>query len=185
MVIDFRKTKSTIDSVTINGNEIEQVKEYKYLGTILDSKLSWKENTDKIYKKGQQRLHLLWKLKHFNIDQTIMMLFYRTFIQSVITFNFISWYGNLSVQNKNKLSKIVNTASKIIGLPIESIGNYYEQQISKKTNKILSDSSHILFSQYSYLPSGRRLRLPTGRTNRFLQSFLPYSIRLFNSPNYL
>ena len=132
MVIDFRKTRSALHPVTIDGNEIEMVTEYKYLGTVLDSKLSWNENTDRIYKKGQQRLHFLWKLKHFKIDQTIMRMFYRTFIQSVITFNFLSWYGNLSVRNVNKLTKIVNTASKIIGLPLESISNYYEQQIIKK-----------------------------------------------------
>ena len=182
MIIDFRKCKSTISAVCIDNNEIERVSEYKYLGTILDSKLSWNENTDKVFKKGQQRLHCLWKLKYFKIDQNIMMSFYRTFVQSVITYNFLSWFGNLSVQNKNKLSKILNTASKIIGLPIETIGSYYEHQISKKANKILSDSTHILFSEYSQLPSGRRLRMPNFRTNRYRHSFVPASIRSLNTP---
>ena len=120
------------------------------------------------------------EVEKFKIDQTILRLFYRTFIQSVITFNFLTWHGNLSVRNKNKISKIVNTASKIIGLPIESIGNFYEQQISKKLNKILSDPSHILYSEYSSLPSGRRLRMPICRTNRFRQSFVPSSVLNFN-----
>ena len=111
MIIDFRRDKSSNSPVTINDKDIEVVDEYKYLGTILDSKLSWNSNTNSVYKKCKQRLHLLWKLKHFKIDQTILMLFYRSFIQTVMTFNFICWYGNLSVQNKNKILKIKTQSS--------------------------------------------------------------------------
>ena len=40
-----------------------------------------------------------------------MALFYKSFIDSILTFSLISWYGNLTVQNKNSLSNIVKVAS--------------------------------------------------------------------------
>ncbi len=180
MIIDFRKKKTTFSPIVINGEEIEIVDEYKYLGTIIDSKLSFTDNTDYIYKKGQQRLYFLRQLNKFYIDKKIMTIFYQTFIQSILVFNFVCWYGSLSVRNKNKLIKIVNTASKISGVAFESLNSIFERQTLKKVNKIIKDSSHCLSSQFQYLPSGRRLSLPLLKSNRARQSFIPTGIRFYN-----
>ena len=56
----------------IDGESIEVVDEYKYLGTIIDVKLLWNSNMDAIYKKG-----LLHKLRQFKVDIHISVLFYR------------------------------------------------------------------------------------------------------------
>ena len=182
MVIDFRRSPHTSKPVLINDEEIDIVDKYKYLGTIIDCKLTWNENVDYLYKKGQQRLYFLRRLNNFRIDCSLMLLFYKTFIQSILTFNFLCWFGNLSVQNKAKLNKIVNTARKIIGShSVTPIGLFYEQQIVKKVRKIVGDSSHILYYDYKFLPSGRRLRMPITRTNRFRHSFVPASIYYFNN----
>ena len=39
-----------------------------------------------VCKKGQRRLHFLRKLRSFNAGKTILALFYRRFVQSVLTF---------------------------------------------------------------------------------------------------
>jgi len=36
-------------------------------------------------------------------------------VESILQFNITAWYGNLNVKDKNKLSKIVNIAGKVIG----------------------------------------------------------------------
>ena len=180
LIIDFRKKKEPVKPTMIDNEEIEIVDHYKYLGTIIDSKLTFNQNTDLIYKKGQQRLYFLRTLRNFSVDKTIMSLFYRTFIQSILSFNFLCWYEGLSLRNKNKLSKIVAIANKIAGTYFESISNIYERQTVKKVNKIIMDSSHPFSSYYEPLPSGRRLRLPSFRTNRARSSFIPSSIRVYN-----
>ena len=57
----------------------------------------------------------LRKLKSFDVSQHILQLVYRGLIESVLTFNRITWHGNVSGKNKTKLARVVNTASKLIG----------------------------------------------------------------------
>jgi len=116
MVIDFRKTPHTAYPTIIKGTAVEMVDSYKYLGTIIDKNLTHDLNTSTICKKGLQRLYFLRRLKSFNVDKTLMVLFYRSFIESVLTFCLISFYGNLSIKNKNHLHKIVRDANKINGM---------------------------------------------------------------------
>ena len=46
MVVDFRRSRPHMEPVIINGECVEQVKTYKYLGVQLDEKLDWTANTD-------------------------------------------------------------------------------------------------------------------------------------------
>ena len=55
MVIDFRRIKSPIAPITINGEDIEIVTDFKFLGTIISNDLSWDTNITAITKKAQQR----------------------------------------------------------------------------------------------------------------------------------
>ena len=75
IVFDFRKNRKEIEPVNINGVDIEIVTEYKYLGTYIDSHLNWNVNTQKLCSKANQRIYFLRKLKLFNIDRDIMMMF--------------------------------------------------------------------------------------------------------------
>ncbi|KAK0136843.1 hypothetical protein N1851_026972 [Merluccius polli] len=129
MVIDFRKTSHSIIPTTVKGSLVELVESHKYLGTVIDNKLNHDLNTSAVCKKGLQRLYFLRRLNIFNVDKTLMALFYKSFIESILTFSLISWYGNLTVQNKNSLSNIVKLASKIIGTQQLSLTNIYERQL--------------------------------------------------------
>ena len=46
-------------NVTYKGVQISSVKEYKYLGNIVDQHLNFNKNFDKVYKKASARLNLL------------------------------------------------------------------------------------------------------------------------------
>ena len=50
MVIDFRKSSAVVPDIFINGVKVENVTEYKFLGTVLDSKLNFNANSDFINK---------------------------------------------------------------------------------------------------------------------------------------
>lgn len=75
LIVDFRTGRHTHQNMVIHGEDIEVVKNYKYLGTVIDDKLTWSCNTDTIYKKGMQRLYFMRKLRQFKVDRDMMRVF--------------------------------------------------------------------------------------------------------------
>ena len=71
MAIDFRKSSAVVPDLFINGVKVERMTEYKYLGTVFDSKLKFNANSDFINKKCQSRLYCLWKLRSFHVNRLI------------------------------------------------------------------------------------------------------------------
>ena len=86
MVIDFRKQTKVPDLIVIKENDVERVETFKYLGIVLNNKLTWKQNTDSIVKKTKPRLYCLRKLRTFNVHNTLLKLFYTSIISSTLTF---------------------------------------------------------------------------------------------------
>ena len=154
---------------------------YKYLGTTIDNKLKFDINCEKLCKKGQQRLHCLRKLAKFQFDRSLMKLFYSAFIESVISFSIICWYGNLCIKDKNSLGKIVRAASKITGVTFNSLDHIFATQMLKKAKSICVDNTHPLSSEYKLLQSGRRFTVPLATKNRYKYSFVPVSIKALNT----
>jgi hypothetical protein len=68
MIFDFRKKKDVVNPVVIKGETIEIVTEYKYLGVLLENKLTWSNHVDAIFKETQSRLFFLRKLRSFNVN---------------------------------------------------------------------------------------------------------------------
>ena len=111
-----------------------------------------------------------------------MLIFYKAILESLIRYGITAWFGNLTVQLKNRLANMHKTAMKIIGKKqYESIENLYNQSVMTQATKISSDPTHPLSSEYELLPSGRRFRIPKCKTNRHKLSFVPASIKLLNN----
>ena len=91
------------------------VDSFKCLGTVVDQTLAFTQHVDFVFKKAQQRLFLLRNLKHFCVIQGILEMVYRSLIESILAFNIVNWFGVLIVRNKARLSRVVNTASKVTG----------------------------------------------------------------------
>ena len=112
--------------LSINGITVERVNEYKYLGTYLDSRLNFNANTNHIFKKCQSRIYCLQRLRKLDIERTILQAFYRSFVESVVTFGCMGWFGGLSVENKNAIAKVVSVCSKVIGVKQICLNHLYE-----------------------------------------------------------
>ena len=132
---------------------------------MIDSKLSFSDNSDLIYKKSQQRLYLLLKLRFIDVSRELLQIVYKSLVESVLTFNIVVWYGNLGVKRKAKLARIVGMAGKITGAKQDSLSDLYLTAVERKTARILDDAKHRLFSQFQKLQSGRRYKVPIARTN--------------------
>ena len=63
IIIDFRKNKTDLAPLYINGDCVERTQDFKYLGTIISADLSWSANSTAAIKKAQRRLHFLRVLR--------------------------------------------------------------------------------------------------------------------------
>ena len=129
----------------------------------------------------QQRLYFLSRLRAFGVEQKVMLLFYHAVLESIIRYGITAWYGNLSVQLKTQLNRLVQQAMKIMNVKNHaSLQTIFEQSIMTQARKIVSDQTHVLHTEYHLLPSGRRFRVPRCRLNRLKHSFIPTSVKIMN-----
>ena len=91
--------------------EINQTSSYKYLGSIIDSKLLLNDNFNSMYKKASNRLRLLYALKPQLDDETATTI-YNTMVVPLITFNSIINLKFNDTQLK-KLTSLDNRARNI------------------------------------------------------------------------
>ena len=173
MVIDFRRIKSPIAPVTINGKDIEMVTSFKFLGTIISNDLSWDANITAIIKKAQQRIFFLRLLRKFKLSAHILASFYRATIESVLTFSITVWYGSATEEQKARLQRVVKNASKIVGAELPALSDIYTQRVVKRGDKITKDTAHPANSLFQLLPSGRRYRFLGASTERSRKGFFP------------
>ena len=164
----------------IDGETVERVNEYKYLGMVVDDRLVFDNNVNKIHKNCQSRIFCLQKLRNIGVDPVILQTYYRCCVESLLTASFICWYGSLGVKNKRVLNDVVNVCSKVIGRKQVGMQELYERRVERKAREIANDDSHVLTKHYELLPSGRRFRTLRVKS-RAQKTFIPRSIPLLNS----
>ncbi|XP_076450032.1 uncharacterized protein LOC143286377 [Babylonia areolata] len=182
MVVDFRRDPPKPRPLVIKGEVVDVVSQYKYLGAILDDKLDWTEQATALLKRGNQRLFFMKKLKTFNVCPKLLELFYRTTVESILTFNSLCIFGAMKEHDKARLAKIPKTASRLIGAPVADLQTLFETKAVRRLRAISDDESHPLseeLGRQASARSGRMLSVRT-RTNRFYNSFIPTAIRLSN-----
>ena len=81
MVIGFRREKSPVALLLINGSPVEIVDSLKFLGTTISLGLDWETNINSIPKKARQRMYFLCQLKKFGLRREILLQFYRAVIE--------------------------------------------------------------------------------------------------------
>jgi len=73
----FGKKQDIItEPILLNGQVVEIVETFKYLGTVLDNHLSFTDNTEFIFKKCSQQLSLLRRLNCLSVSAQITELVY-------------------------------------------------------------------------------------------------------------
>ena len=184
MIIDFRKSKALPDPIIINDHTVERARTYKYLGVMLNNDLSWSSNSDSIISKLNSRLYCLRKLKKFNVNICILKNFYQLVIKSVFTYCCVCWGGSITKRDINRITGIIKKSGSIIQSNEHSdFSVYYRNAIQRKRQAILKDQNHALHPEFHKHVIARcgRMRIPACSTNRYLISFIPQAISLFNS----
>ena len=181
IVLDFRKGDKKHYPIIIKNEEVQIVDNHKYIGITVSNNLSWSEHISNIFTKLNQRMYFLRKLNSFNVDNTILQLFYSSALQSIFTFCLICWGGNIKVCDQEKIEKLIKRASKISNFTFEDFNTIYSKLCHKKVLNILKDKSHPLNTQIIFSErSGRPLSIRSNR-ERDTSSFLPSAVRLLQS----
>ena len=129
--------------------------------------------------KNYEGDYFLRKLRSFHVDRTIMQLFYRSVVESVILCNCLIWFGSCRQRDFKPLVRIVKQAGKITG-EFRNLENVCLEKILQKANEVVANESHVLHKYYEYMRSGKRLRAIKCRTERYRKSFVPLSVRMLN-----
>ena len=179
MIIDFRRKRQEIEPIIINEEAVQIVENYKYLGCIIDNSLKGSDHVKKIAKKANQRMYFVRKLKKVGVNKKILSNFYKSIVESMISYCMSCWYGNTSKADRKKLKRVINTARRL-GCDVTKLDQMYKMSLKNKYSKILKDSSHPLFHCFEELKSGKRLNIKYCRTTRMQNTFVPASIKLYN-----
>ena len=122
----------------------------------------------------------LRKLKQFQMSAPIMQRFYESVIEGVLYQSVAIWGGNTTSDDDRKINRVRRCAGRVMKRTTKPRFDMYKARAVSLGHKIMSDPSHPLSSTFTKLPSGRRLRQPRARTNRFRKSFVPDCIAMLN-----
>ena len=101
MIVDYRKRRTEHAPILINGDVVEQVESFKFLGVHITNKLEWSKHTKTVVKRAQQNLFPLRRLKRFGMGPQIHKRFYSCTIESMVQAGCnTACYGNCSASDR-------------------------------------------------------------------------------------
>ncbi|KAI4896218.1 hypothetical protein NFI96_025832, partial [Prochilodus magdalenae] len=186
IVVDFRRTKKSDHlPLHISGAEVERVEKVKFLGVHITNHLTRSSNTSYLCMRAQQRLYFLRKLKQAQLPQKLLVNFYHSTIESILSHCMIVWYSSCTVSERKDLHRVVKVAGRIIGTDLPSLDSVYTSRLKKKASSISRDATHPGHCLFDLLPSGKRYRAIRTKTNRLRNSFFPRAVVSTTPPQHL
>ena len=179
-----RRIENLIPQLSINGNAIEMVPTFNFLGLILDENLSFDQHIKSISNKISRSLGTLNRLKRF-LSQDIILLPYNSLILPHLQYAILCWGSKTS-----KLFKLQKRAMRIIScnkynahtdpifkkLKILKVGDIYNQSLMKFYYKFIQRTLPTYFHNiisshtHSHLTRGRNDPIHTHTNTSFARS---------------
>ena len=140
LTLNYKKTKFMIVTnknysqrfrkkfrLNINKNNIKQVTEFKYLGVIVDNKLSWRKHIEFLVTKVSQASGVIFKTRPY-MPLHVSKLIYSTLIDSYLRYAISSW-GTAATYLKERLLSTQNRSVKTLLFPqfaTSSLSDHYK-----------------------------------------------------------
>ena len=146
MLFTDKKRKDHDLTIMIDGTKIEEVKKTKFLGVIIDNKLSWKDHVAHVASKVSRGMGMIIKARNYLNRKSLLTLYY-TFVYPYLTYCNHIW-GNIYQSNLKHLCVLQNKIIRIIAgaKPRESAGPLY---VSLGILK-LTDINKYLIARFMY-----------------------------------
>jgi len=164
MLFTSRKHNPASFEVSINNHNISPEDNLKYLGVLLDNKLSWKPHIQKVKTQPSRACGILSKLKHYTTPP-ILKVVYNSLIHPYLNYSILNW-GRASYATSKPLIKLQNKAIKIINpAKMGSLKEHFQHLNILCLPKLYS------FSVGKFMHSYHNKLLP----NHFDEYFIPLS----------
>ena len=98
----------------------------KLLGTMVNSKLTWGENTSFLIKKVNNRMILLRHILSFGASNAEMVHFWTLFCRSVLEQSCVLWHTSLTQENSEDLERTQKSFVKMV------LKNKYKNKLSEQ-----------------------------------------------------
>ena len=79
----------------------------------------------------------------YNLDSNLLLTFYRSSVESLLTSCITVWYGSCTAADRERLQRGVKAAQRIIGCPLPSLTDIYTSRCLSRAINIIKDSSHL------------------------------------------
>ncbi|KAI4894933.1 hypothetical protein NFI96_022975 [Prochilodus magdalenae] len=104
-----------------------------------------------------RRLYFLRVLRKNNLQEKLLVSYYRSGIESVLTYCISTWYSSCSVAERRALQRVINTAQKIIGCPLPCLEDLFSSRCLSRAATNLIDPFHPGHHLFDLLPFGSLL----------------------------
>jgi len=112
MLITNKHVSTESFVVNVNRNRIERTLTYRYLGVIVDEKLTWKEHCKQLCNTISKYVGVMYKVKHYVNNQALYML-YHSLINSRVQYGIIAW-GKAASCHLQPISVVSNRAMRCL-----------------------------------------------------------------------
>lgn len=99
-------------SITINGSQIKQVSQFKYLGVVFDERLSWNDHIKYLLTKAGKRVGILGRIR-YNISYASANTIYTSLIRPIIEYCDSVW-GCCGQVNSRSIEALQRRAARIV-----------------------------------------------------------------------
>ena len=173
-----RRTTSTNFKLIMGNHEIEKTDHYKYLGLLVDDKLTWKLQINKMCSKLSSVCGVLSKVRHY-LDRKSLMLIYNSLFDSHLRYGILGW-GTACEQSLSKLRVLQNRAVRFI-----TFASFRSSVAPLYANLKILPLNELLFLQKSiFMHSLHYKNLPFVFGEYCQQPDHRYSTRYVSSGNY-
>ena len=116
LIIDYRRIKPDIQPIYMNGESVERVSNFRFLGIHIQKDLTWTINTKALLKKAQQRLYFLRILRKNNLQEKMLMSFYRCTIETVLSYGISLWFASCTAAERKALQRVIKSLDVLFSL---------------------------------------------------------------------
>ena len=114
MIFNFSQNHQFSTNIKVKEHVIQTVDKTKLLGTIIDNKLKWDLNTEKLVKEANKRLFILSKASQFTSRISDLKAIYNSKVRSILETSCVVWHSSLTMQHRAALERIQKSACRIM-----------------------------------------------------------------------
>ena len=154
--IVFRPPSESINlriTLKLHHTKLYESRKIKYLGLILDNKLSWKFHIIELSKKLSRAIGMLYKIRKFCTPSTLRSLYFSLF-NSHLSYGLAVW-GNANAADKNKIIVLQKRALRAISDKTEDFDKLlYDLKILSIDDQLRVQLSSLMWDyDHEMLPS--------------------------------